>query len=593
MRKGSDVIDKVVVTSDKGQKIQRILDLIFDHKRNQLLGFLVEEKGMFRDAKVIPLQEVQAIGSDAIIVKSKESIVKAHRVPAIKEILHQNIVLRGTRILTTEGLYLGGLVDLFFDEHSGLVEGYEVSGGVFADAYSGRSFVPAPEALTIGDDVAFVPPETAQMMEEQVGGIRGAVQATEDRFQESAQTASRRLQSASQNAGEQLQSSVENVNRRLQSASQNAGEQLQSSVENVNRRLQSASQNAGEQLQSSVENVNRRLQSANQNAGEQLQAATDATSSKLQDLNRNAAASLTNNLVDPAEQKVYVIGKHVERDVLTPDGSVLLLQGQEVTLVDAEAAARMGILDQLYRATGGSLTANISRNLQAATESTSNRIGSATMSSAANLRHSVNGLAAQAMQQARGRRILQTVRADDGLIIAASGQIVTESVLARAQTYGKQAELLKAAGLALATAVRSTTSDTWLETKVQLRQGTSVAQENLNTFWQALKQKAEMLQKRSTRAMRKQRIELALGRPVTRVILDPEDNVILNVGELITHCAVRQAEEGGVLNILLSSVYIKEPEISGQELRAEEHGMAALPHHHNGRYRNLKPNQSQ
>ncbi|MEH1890455.1 MAG: PRC-barrel domain-containing protein [Nostoc sp.] len=539
MRKGSDVIDKVVVTSDKGQKIQRIIDLIFDHKRNQLLGFLVEQKGLFRDAKVIPLQEVQAIGSDAIIVKSNESVVKAHRVPAIKEILHQNIVLRGTRILTTEGLYLGGLVDLFFDEHSGLVEGYEVSGGVFADAYSGRSFVPAPEALTIGDDVAFVPPETAQMMEEQVGGIRGAVQATEDRLQESAQTA--------------------------------------------NRRLQSASQNAGEQLQSSVENVNRRLQSASQNAGEQLQAATDATSSRLQDLNRDAAASLTNNLVDPAEQKVYVIGKHVERDVLTPDGSVLLLEGQSVTLVDAEAAEGLGILDELYRATGGSLTANISRNLQAATQSTSNRIGSATMSSAANLRHSVNGLAAQVIQQARGRRVLQTVRAEDGLIIAASGQIVTESVLARAQTYGKQAELLNAAGLAVATAVRSTTSDTWLETKVQLRQGASVAQENLNTFWQALKQKVEMLQRRSTRAMRKQRIELALGRPVTRVILDPEDNVILNVGELITHCAVRQAEEGGVLNILLSSVYIKEPEISGQELRAQEHGMAALSHHHNGR----------
>ncbi|MDF5739636.1 MULTISPECIES: PRC-barrel domain-containing protein [unclassified Nostoc] len=561
MRKGSDVIDKVVVTSDKGKKIQRILDLIFDHKRNQLLGFLVEEKGLFRDAKVIPLQEVQAIGSDAIIVKSKESVVKAHRVPAIKEILHQNIVLRGTRMLTTEGLYLGGLVDLFFDEHSGLVEGYEVSGGVFADAYSGRSFVPAPEALTIGDDVAFVPPETAQMMEEQVGGIRGAVQATEDRLQESAQT----------------------VNRRLQSASQNAGEQLQSSAENVNRRLQSASQNAGEQLQSSVENVNRRLQSASQNAGEQLQAATDATSSKLQDLNRDAAASLTNNLVDPAEQKIYVIGKHVERDVLTPDGSVLLQQGQSVTLVDAEAAERLGILDELYRATGGSLTANITRNLQAATESTSNRIGSATMRSAANLRHSVNGLTAQVIQQARGRRVLQTVRAEDGLIIAASGQIVTESVLARAQTYGKQAELLNAAGLALASTVRSTTSDTWLETKVQLRQGANVAQENLNTFWQALKQKAEMLQTRRTRAMRKQGIEQALGRPVTRVILDPEDNVILNVGELITHCAVRQAEESGVLNILVSSVYIKEPEISDQELRAQEHGMAALVHQDNGR----------
>ncbi|MBD2356080.1 PRC-barrel domain-containing protein [Tolypothrix sp. FACHB-123] len=540
MRKGSDIIDKVVVTYDAGKKIERIQDLIFDQNRNQILGFLVEEKGLFRDAKVIPLQEVRAIGLDAIVVNSKASVVEAHLVPAIKEILHHNIVLRGTRILTTEGLDLGGLVDLFFDEHSGLVEGYEVSGGVFADVYSGRSFVPAPETLKIGADVAFVPPETAQMMAEQVGGIQGAVNATEDKFQDSAETA--------------------------------------------NRRLQTAVQTVNQQLQSSVENVNRSLQQARQNAGEQLQNATDATSSKLQDLNRDATASLTNNLIDPGEQKVYVIGKHVEEDVRTPDGNILLLQGQEVTLVDAESADRMGILDQLYRATGGSLTANISRNMQAAIQSTSNQIGNATQSSVANLRHSVDGVAAQvAILQAKGRRVLQTVRANDGLIIAASGQIVTESVLDRTQAYGKELELLNAAGLHLATAARSSANDTWLETKVQLRDGASVAQKNLNSFWQALKKQSEKLQGRSTRAMKKQRIEQALGRPVTRVILDPEDNVILNVGELITHRAVRQAEESGILNILLSSVYTKEPEISDKELRASEQGMAALAHHGNGR----------
>ncbi|MEH2226917.1 PRC-barrel domain-containing protein [Nostoc sp.] len=541
MLKGSDVIDKVVVTYDTGKKIVRIIDLIFDRERNQLLGFLVAEKGLFRDAKVIPLQEVQAIGSDAIVVNSKESVVKAHRVPVIKEILHQNIVLRKKRILTTEGLDLGGLVDLFFDEHSGLVEGYEVSGGVFADAYSGRSFVPASETLKIGDDVAFVPPETAQLMEEQVGGIRGAVQATGDKLQDSAQT--------------------------------------------TNRRLQTAAQTVNEQLQSSVEKVNRGLQSASQNAGEQLQAATDATGSKLQDFNRDATASLTNNLVDPTEQKVYVIGKCLDRDVLTPDGNVLLLKGQEVTLVNAEAADRLGVLDELYRVTGGSLTANISRNLQAATASVGNRIGSVTQSSAASLRHSVDSLAANvnvAIQQARGRRVLRTVRTDDGLIIAASGQIVTESLLDRAQTYAKEAELLNAVGL-MATAVHSTASDRWLENKVQLGDRASIAQENLNTFWQALKAKAEKLQGRSRRAMKNQRIEQALGRPVTRVILDPEDNVILNVGELITHRAVSQAETSGVLNILLSSVYSKEPQISDKELRASEHGTAALVHHGNGR----------
>lgn len=546
MRKGSDVIGKVVVTYDTGKKIERVIDLIFDQERNQLLGFLVEEKGLFRDAKVIPLKEVQAIGLDAMVVHSKESVVEAHHSPAIAKILHHNNVLRGTKILTTAGLNLGELVDLFFDEQSGLVEGYEVSGGVFADAYSGRSFVPAPETLKIGYDVAFVPSETAQMMAEQVGGIRGAVQATEDMWQDSAETA--------------------------------------------NRRLQAAAQSMNEQLQSSVETVNRSLKEASQNAGEHLQAANDATSSKLQNFNRDAAATLTNKLVDPAEQKVYVIGKYVEQDVLTPDGSVLLSQGQKVTLAYAEAADRMGILSELYRATAGSLTANISRHLQTAMESTTDQI----QGRAGNLRHSVDELTAQlamlprgaaqgAIEQARGCRVLQTVRADDGLIIAASGQIVLEPILNRARTYGKEAELLNAVGLTVATAVHKSASDTWLETKVQLRDGASVAQENFNLFWQSLQNQVEELRGRSVQAIRKQLIEQALGRPVTRVILDAQDNVILNVGELITHRAIHQATESGVLNILLNSVYFKKPEISLQELRASEHGMAALDYHENGR----------
>ncbi|MGA7933743.1 MAG: PRC-barrel domain-containing protein [Kovacikia sp.] len=540
MRKGSDVIGKVVVTYDAGKRVERVQDLIFDQNHNQLLGFLVEEKTLFRTAKVIPLQNVKAIGLDAIVVHSKGSVVGAEQISAIKEILQDNNVLRGTRILTTEGLDLGELVDLFFDEQSGLVEGYEVSGGLFADAYSGRSFVPAPETLKIGYDVAFVPPEIAQMMEEQVGGIRGAVQATGGRLQESAEFASRTLQSAAQSATEQIQSSAEDASQRIQAASQTAGQQLQS--------------------------------------------ATDATSSKLRDLNRDAAASLTNRLVDPEEQKEYVLGKHVERDIVTTKGSVLLPQGQEVTLADVETADRLGILDELYRATGGSVTANISQALQEATKSTGDQIQRATQTGVANLQQSLAGLTARgAIDQAKGRRVLQTCRANDGLIIAASGQIVTEPVLARAQFYGKEAELLNAVGLTPATSARSTASDSWLETKAQLRDRTSIVQENLSSFWKALQEKAEGIRGHSARAIKQQRIEQALGRPVTRVILDSADNVLLNVGELITHRAIYQAEESGVLNILLNSVYTKEPEITEQELRASEHGIAALEHHNGGK----------
>ncbi len=407
MRKGNDVIGKVIVTYDTGKRIEHVQDLIFDQKRNRLLGFLVREKGFFRSAKVLPLQEVQVIGSDAIVVHSSESVVTADQMPEIKEILHHNNILSGTKILTTDGLDLGTMSDLFFDEVTGAIEGYEASGGLFADAYSGRSFVPAPETLKIGEDVAFVPPATARLMEEQVGGIKGAMQATGDKLQESAENAQHKLQETAETAGSRLRSTT--------------------------------------------------------------QTATDS------------------------------------------------------------------------------------------------------------IQHSTNGLAARnSVEQAKGRRATQMVRSDEGAVIAAPGQIVTDIVITRAQTYGKEATLLSSVGLAPSEAAFASASDSWAETKGKMQNQTTAVQENLGTFWRSLQAKTEEFKGRSARVIKEQRIEQSIGRPVNRVILDPQDKIILNVGELITHQAIRQADEGGVLNILLGSVYTKEPVIAEEELRAPEHGMAAL-----------------
>ena len=72
------------------------------------------------------------------------------------------------------------------------------------------------------------------------------------------------------------------------------------------------------------------------------------------------------------------------------------------------------------------------------------------------------------------------------------------------------------------------------------------------------------------------RIKRALGRPVTRVILDQQDRVILNVGDIVTHEAIRRAREAGVLDVLLESVAKREPEIAVSEWRAPTPGEASL-----------------
>jgi uncharacterized protein YrrD/pyrimidine deaminase RibD-like protein len=489
MRKGREIIGKSVVSYDTGERFSSIQDLIFDQNDNRLLGFLVEEAGWFKDARILPLKEVQAIGLDAVVVATKDAVVESHQYDVALNILKQNNILKGTRIMTTDGRDLGTLIDLYFDERTGIVEGYEASGGLFADVYSGRSFVPAPQTLKIGKDVAFVPSQTAELMEEQVGGLKAAMQ-----------TASAKVQETAQVTGEQLQE-------------------------------------------------------FSQVAREKAQETAQVTGDKLQDAKRAATVSATNAVISPEEQKTFVVGKVATQSVSSPEGNLIVVAGQVITRIMAQSAHHLGVLDALYRSAGG----NISDRL---TERFERRV------------------APLAVEQALGRRVRTLVRANEGSIIAAPGQIVTEQIVERAKQHHREQPLLDAVGLSTSDAIRDQGSFLTRETGERFRTATqdtgSQIQSGAQSLWLQVKETANDLQERSTQAIEEKRIKGALGRPVNRVILDRQDGVILNTGELITHEAIEQARQSDVLDLLLNSVYTETPKLSLGDLRAPVPGQAAL-----------------
>jgi uncharacterized protein YrrD len=311
VRKGKDIIGKPVIAYDSGKKIDKIIDLIFDQNDNRLLGFLVKEGGLFGGAKVLPLYLVKAIGVDAIIIPDRESIAPSQNYADMHNILHNNNILNGTRIMTTDGRNLGKLIDFYFDETTGIIEGYETSGGLFADAYSGRSFVPAPKTLKIGRDVAFVPVETVALMEEQVGGLKAAMQNAGSKIQETAQVAGTKIQETAQIAGTRLQETAQVAGTRIQETAQVTGDRLQVAGRTANSRL------------------------------------TDA-------------------IVDRSAQKQFVVGKVAQQTVIDPDANLFVKEGTVINAPIADAAERLGILDRLYKSAGGNLTDPLSERFNSA-----------------------------------------------------------------------------------------------------------------------------------------------------------------------------------------------------------------------------------
>ncbi len=478
MRKGKDIVGKPVVAYDSGEKIETIIDLIFDQYDNRLLGFLIDEGGWFSNAKVLPLDLVKAIGVDAVIVQSKEAIFLASTHAAINKILENNNILNGTRIMTTDGRDLGTLIDFYFDETTGAVEGYEASGGLFADAYSGRSFVPAPQTLKIGEDVAFVPAETAGLMEEQVGGIKAAMQNASEKIQETAHAAGEKFQETSQIAGD-----------------------------------------------------------------------------KLQEAGRVVSSKITDTIVDPAAQKAFASGKVAQKTIEAPDGGLLVAEGSIITSRMCDAAEHLGVLDELYRSAGGTLTKPLGERMDTA----------------------VAGLT---VEQTQGRRAQRAVYTSEGYIVVAQGQIVTTKVIDRAKANHQESALLDAVGLSTSAAAQSRANSLATNTGHQLKTTGAAAseqiQEGASQLWNKVKETASDLQGKSVQAIDEKRIKGALGRPTTRVILDLNDEVILNVGELITHKAIDSARSAGILDLLLDSVYTETPHLSIEELRAPTAGNSAL-----------------
>jgi uncharacterized protein YrrD len=490
MRKGSDIVDKPIVTYDTGEKIGRVRDLIFDQDRNHLVALLIQERGLMSDARVLPLPGVQSIGMDAVIVGHADQIIDAKLNSQVAAILDRNNIMNGTHIMTVSGQDLGKMVDLYFDETTGAIEGYEVSGGIFADAYSGRSFVPAVQTLRIGQNYAFVPAMVADLMEEQVGGIKAALQDS-----------SEKIQAAAHKAGEQMS-----------------------------------------------------------------------------EVSRQAATQVANVIVSPEIQKQFVVGRKTESEVFHPDGSVFLAPSKIVTIADAATAESTGILDRLYRATGGNLTEDAK---QRASEIGKDVAGKAS-ATAQNLTQKANSITARyTIDQALGRRATTVVRTRDGLIVVAPGQIITEKTIERAQTYHLEEALLRSIGLSTNNAAKSSANDALDSTSHQIgyaadRVGTQV-HGGITQSIKWAKQVGSKLRAQTTHIVEEQQIKVALGRPATRVILDRQDQVILNAGELITHQSIEAARRAEMLEVLLSSVYTKTPEFSEATLRAPEPGRASLP----------------
>lgn len=204
MRKGKSIIGKDILSLDDGIKLDTVTDLVVDPAGRQVVALLVTEGGFMSSSQVVPTDEISSFGKDAVVVRSSGSVISVAEDPELRELVERQEKILGKKVFTTRGDAQGSISDIYFDDHTSAVVGYEVSGGLLGDAAKGTSYLATDEITMIGSDVIYVRPETAQALDAQVGGIQGALQGAGDKIGEATGAAAEKVGQSTDAAGQKI-----------------------------------------------------------------------------------------------------------------------------------------------------------------------------------------------------------------------------------------------------------------------------------------------------------------------------------------------------------------------------------------------------
>ena len=156
MRRVSEVIGNRVVTSDTGENVGTAVDLLFNPDGSHLIGVVLGRGVLGNEQGVLSFEAVQTLGHDVIVVRPPHPVWDRQQWEARGKNSLRSSVLTHKRVISADGRELGQVKDLCVDEHTGVLEGYEVTDSVFGALVHRRRIVRPVGNVVVGPDVVIV-----------------------------------------------------------------------------------------------------------------------------------------------------------------------------------------------------------------------------------------------------------------------------------------------------------------------------------------------------------------------------------------------------------------------------------------------------
>ena len=153
MKKSVDILGLPVISITEGRELGMSKTLLIDAPNRVVAAITIEDEDWYRGVKLIPYDNVIAVGDDAVTVNHSENILTLDAAGDFETLLDDNIRVIGTKAITRTGVIEGTITEIFIGK-DGSIEKCEITA-----PEGSTSEVTADQVSIFGKEVTVISPE--------------------------------------------------------------------------------------------------------------------------------------------------------------------------------------------------------------------------------------------------------------------------------------------------------------------------------------------------------------------------------------------------------------------------------------------------
>ena len=153
MKKSVDILGLPVISITEGRELGMSKTLLIDAPNRVVAAVTIEDEDWYRGVKLIPYDNVIAVGEDAVTINNSENILTLDAAGDFETLLDDNIRVIGTKAITRTGVIQGNITEIFIGE-DGSIEKCEITA-----PEGSTSEVTADQVSIFGKEVTVISPE--------------------------------------------------------------------------------------------------------------------------------------------------------------------------------------------------------------------------------------------------------------------------------------------------------------------------------------------------------------------------------------------------------------------------------------------------